>query len=535
MSYHGGAEKRINTYTHNDQGTPVLATLKDGGWVTSWASSGEDGDGYGIYHQRFDADGSKHGGETHASTTDKDVQFEPSIAALSNGGWVETWSSRDSLATSFEIYQQAFNASGKKVGEETRVNDVIGGEQSNSEVTAVKGGGWVVTWQTQDAHEDGFDIHQQIYDKSGHTVGDETLVNTVAKSDQFDADVAGLKTGGWVVTWSSYGHKNDTSGIYQQLFKADGTALGDEHRVNTHKPGNQYHSDVTVLNDGSYVVTWESQDQDGDDYGIYQQHFDAGGDKIGHEQRVNSHTALDQKAPDTAALSNGGWVVAWESDDQDGNAFGIYAQAYHADGTKDGKEFRVNQHTNSEQMDPSVTALAHGKFVVSWESYDVDGDEGAIMQRVFKPGQQAASDQHHDAPRLLLPTPVINGTADDDVLIGKDYREIVHGKGGNDTINAGGGNDTLDGGKGNDLLIGGDGKNLFIFKTGCGHDTVRGFFDGDRIDLSQVAHIDSFQDLMDHHATQVGADVMIDAGGGDTLFIRHANLGQLDAGDFLFG
>jgi hypothetical protein len=32
----------------------------------------------------------------------------------------------------------------------------------------------------------------------------------------------------------------------------------------------------------------------------------------------------------------------------------------------------------------------------------------------------------------------------------------------------------------------------------------------------------------------VGADVYIDAGDGDTLFIRHATLGLLDTGDFAF-
>jgi hypothetical protein len=535
MSYKGGAEKRINTYTLDNQGAPQLARLKDGGWVASWVSSGEDGDSDGIYHQRFNADGSKRGGETHVSTTTEDRQFEPAITALSDGGWLETWSSRDTLATSFEIYQQAYNANGKKVGQETRVNDMTAGEQSNSEVTALKGGGWVVTWQTEDDHEDAFDIHQRVYDKTGAAIGEETLVNTVAKSDQFDADVAGFRNGGWVVTWSSYGHKGDASGIFQQIFKTDGTALGGEHRVNSHKAGNQYDSDVAVLKDGSYLVSWESQDQDGSDYGIYQQRFDADGDKLGQERRVNTHTALDQKAPDVAALANGGWVVAWQSDNQDGNAYGIYAQAYHADGSKDGKEFRVNQHTNSEQMDPSVTALEDGRFVVSWQSYDVDGDEGAIMQRIFKPGQQdAVAAQHSDAAKLVL-KPIIDGTNQDDTLQGKDYAEIFRGKAGNDTISGRGGNDTLDGGTGNDLLVGGDGKDLFIFKTGYGHDTVRGFFDGDRIDLSKVDSIAAFDDLMTNHASQVGADVYIDAGDGDTLFIRHALKVQLEAGDFIFG
>lgn len=386
MAYSGGKEKRVNTYTAHDQDAPAVARLKDGGWVVTWASSGEDGDGYGIYHQRFNADGSKHGGETHVSTTTKDVQAEPAITALASGGWIETWSSRDKLATSFEIYQQAYDADGSKHGGETRVNQLTADEQSNSHVTALKGGGWVVTWQTLATHgNDQFDIHQRVYDADGNALGGEVAVNTLTASDQFDSDVTALKNGGWVVTWTSYAHKNDFSGIYQQVFKPNGEAQGGETHVNVHTDDNQYRPASTTLTDGSYVVTWQSQDQDGSGYGIYQRHFDDNGDAIGGEKRVNSHTASDQDTPDIASLSDGGWVVTWQSDGQDGNAYGIYAQAYNADGSKDGHEIRINQHTNSEQMDPTVAGLEHGRFVISWKSYDIDGDEGAIMQRVFSP------------------------------------------------------------------------------------------------------------------------------------------------------
>lgn len=531
MAYKGGKETRVNSYTLGDQHMPAVAALKDGGWLVTWASEGEDGDQDGVYQQRYDADGSKHGGEKHVSTTTADVQFEPAITALPNGGWVETWSSRDKLATSFEIYQQAYGADGKRLGGETRVNTETAGEQSHSAVTALKDGGWVVTWQTQSDHGDNFDIHQRAYGKNGKPLGGEVTVNTVAASDQFDADVAALKNGGWIVTWSSYGHQNDFSGIYRQAYNADGTPAGDEMRVNTHTAGNQYHSTVTSLADGSYVVAWDSQDQDGSGDGIYQQHFDIDGDKIGGEKRVNTHTALDQQAPDIAALSNGGWVVTWQSDNQDGNTGGIYTQVYHADGSKDGKEFRVNQHTNSEQLDPSVTALKHGGFVIEWQSYDIDGDKGAVMQRVFKPVSNAAPDSAHFIP-IIIPEPEIDGTKHDDTLTGKDDAEIFHGKGGKDTINAGGGNDRLDGGRGDDLLIGGDGKDTFVFKTGYGHDTIRGFFDGDRVDFSHLDSLKNFDDVVSH-ADQIGPDVMIDCG-GDTLFIRHAWLGQLSADDFIF-
>jgi hypothetical protein len=528
MTYTGMKEKRVNQYITDNQGKPEVAALKDGGWVVSWTSYGEDGSQAGIYQQRYKADGSKKGGETLVPTTTTNNQDMSDIASLKDGGWVVTWSSKSSdINTGYQIRLQAYNADGTKQGVETQANTTTVGEQSHSKVTGLSNGGWVVTWQSQGEDGDGhFDIHQQAYSGTGQKVGSETVVNTVVTSDQFDSSVSALDDGGWVVTWAAYGHNNDFSGIYQQVFDENGVKDGGEVHVNKFTTGNQYDPEVTVLKDGGWVVTWQSNEQDGDGYGIFQQRFNEDGSKEGGEKQVNKHTAWDQDTADIAALSDGGWVVTWQSDRQDGSAYGIYAQVYNADGTRNGKEFRVNQHANSEQEDPSVAALKNGKFVVTWQSYDVDGDEGAVMQRVFKPDNNAS-------PTLQL-MPVIDGTKNADTLTGKDISELLLGKGGNDVLRGMGGNDVLNGGAGNDTLIGGDGNDRFIFKTGYGTDTVRGFFEGDRIDLSQVDGITDFEDMLENHAHQLGADVYIDAGNGEVLWIRHALLGQLAEEDFKF-
>ncbi|MNO77407.1 hypothetical protein D3C76_685150 [compost metagenome] len=48
---------RVNSTTGDDQDTPTVAGLSDGGYVVSWMSYGQDGSGWGIYSQRFDANG----------------------------------------------------------------------------------------------------------------------------------------------------------------------------------------------------------------------------------------------------------------------------------------------------------------------------------------------------------------------------------------------------------------------------------------------------------------------------------------------
>lgn len=525
MAYSGAKEKRVNSTKAGNQSDPEVAALHSGGWVATWSSYGQDGSGYGVYQQRYNADGSKAGGETVVPTTTTGPQHYSDIASLGDGGWVVTWSSRPALdANGFEIRMQAYNADGTKQGTEVQVNATVLNDQTMSNVIGLDTGGWVVVWQSE--NNDGVtDIYQQRYNSSGAKLGSETVVNTVTVSDQFNPAIARLDGGRWVVAWSSYGHAGDASGIYAQIFNADGTRSGGEIHVNTYTPGNQYDPEVTTLANGDFVVTWQSQGQDGSGYGIYQQRFGADGSADGVERRVNKKTGYDQDTADVAALSTGGYVVTWQSDRQDGSAYGIYGQVYDDAGKKIGKEFRVNKHTGSEQVDCSVTGLDNGRFVVTWQSYGKDGDQGAIMQRVFS----------DTGKKLILDLrPVIEGNGKDNTLTGKDIGEKFYGKGGDDTINGRGGNDRIDGGKGNDLLIGGDGKDVFVFRTGYGGDTIRGFFQGDRIDLRGLDGVEDFDDLMASHAVQAGSAVRIDGPDGDVLYIRHAMLGLLDESDFIF-
>ncbi len=81
--------------------------------------------------------------------------------------------------------------------------------------------------------------------------------------------------GGWIVVWEGYGDQPgspDTYGIYQQLFRSDGTKLGSETLVNTTVDGQQAHPSVTVLVGGDWIVTWDGNGV-GDDTGIYMRRF----------------------------------------------------------------------------------------------------------------------------------------------------------------------------------------------------------------------------------------------------------------------
>ncbi|QFT92010.1 Bifunctional hemolysin/adenylate cyclase precursor [Roseovarius sp. THAF9] len=143
------------------------------------------------------------------------------------------------------------------------------------------------------------------------------------------------------------------------------------------------------------------------------------------------------------------------------------------------------------------------------------------------------------------------GGGGNDTMRGGDDNTNFFGQLGNDLIEAGGGDDRIggnagfdiiDGGAGNDLMFGDFNADTFVFQNGHGVDTI-GDFDAlntfERIDLSAVSTITSLADLdlgsaSTGAATQMGADVEIDTGGGNLIILNNVSIGDLDATDFLF-
>ena len=141
---------------------------------------------------------------------------------------------------------------------------------------------------------------------------------------------------------------------------------------------------------------------------------------------------------------------------------------------------------------------------------------------------------------------ILRGGSQDDTLFGGEGNDKLFGGTGRDELNGGngddqlfgrGGFDILNGGEGDDILEGGIQADQFIFEGAFGNDTITDFAatnNAERINLSAVDAITDFQDLIDNHMSQVGADVVIDDGLGNTITLQSVLLSDLDAVDFVF-
>lgn len=369
-----GSEFLVNTYTTSAQQSSSIAIDSDGDFVLVWESE-KDGSIFGVYGQRYNASGIAQGSEFQVNTYTTSVQGKPSVAMDSDGDFVVVWQSYNQDGNGYGIYGQRYNASGITQGGEFRINTFTTDEQNNPSVAMDSDGDFVVTWQSssQDGNES---VYGQRYNALGVAQGLEFRINT-SLFYQNNPSLAMDSDGDFVVTWQGYGQEGSYYGIYGQRYNASGVAQGAEFRVNTYTTNYQINSSVAMDSDGDFVVTWQSRSQDGNQEGIYGQRYNASGVAQGSEFRVNTYTTSVQSKPSVAMDSDGDFVVTWQSG-QDGDGYGIYGQRYNASGVAQGSEFLINTYITNSQTNSSTALSNNGSFVVTWQSNGQDGSQGGI-------------------------------------------------------------------------------------------------------------------------------------------------------------
>jgi autotransporter passenger strand-loop-strand repeat protein len=347
-----GGEFLVNTQTNGSQAAPVITSLSNGGFVISWQDQNStSGD---IRAQVYGADGSKVGGELSINSVTANNQNTPAITGLPNGGFVVAWTSQG--ANSPDVKAQVYAADGTKVGGEFLVNSTNPNfDQERASVATLANGDFIVTWN--DFRTGDWQVRGQVFHPtaSGATkVGSEIIVDTAFYNNRMVAGVTGLADGNFVISFE------DTSGeIRAQVFTATGTKVGSEFQVNTQTSGNQGFSSITALTTGGFVVTWSDEGTgDGNGSGIKAQVYDAGGNKIGGEYIVNQYTDNVQYYPTVAALANGGFVITWQDFSQklDTNSYGIVAQIFNLSNAPTAPSIV----SVTDDVSPNTGALANG-------------------------------------------------------------------------------------------------------------------------------------------------------------------------------
>ena len=110
---------------------------------------------------------------------------------------------------------------------------------------------------------------------------------------------------------------------------------------------------MTMNGSGDFVISWTSTRQDLVSTDIYVRRYNEHGQATSGEIRANSMTGNHHDTSDIAMDADGNFVVIWSAMGQDESSLGVFGQRFNAAGNPLGNEFRVNSYGHDKQFEPA--------------------------------------------------------------------------------------------------------------------------------------------------------------------------------------
>lgn len=158
-----GAEFRVNTHTTSEQRGAAVAVGDDGDFVVTWRSEGQDGSGNGVYAQRYNALGAAQGSEFQVNTFTPNHQYRVQTVMDADGDFTVVWNSFLQDGDGYGVYAQQFNAAGGPQGSEFRANSFTTNNQSFPTIAMDTDGDFVIAWASAGQDGSGDGVYAQRY------------------------------------------------------------------------------------------------------------------------------------------------------------------------------------------------------------------------------------------------------------------------------------------------------------------------------------------------------------------------------------
>jgi hypothetical protein len=263
-----GDEFQVNTSTFGSfrPQNPAVAADAQGNFVVVWNY-------YSYYDRiagrRYDAAGNSIGEDFVVNTSTTYWGLEPAVAMDGAGRFVVVWQYgfRGCYGDAFEVLGQRYDAAGSRIGGEFLVStSTVNYYEGQPAVVADSEGDFVVVWGSGSADlgygQFFLDVLGQRYDAAGSPIGGEFVVSAQSSYDGRPAVTAG--TGGeFIVVWQS-GQFNLPQpvelDVFAQRYDPAGKPIGDAFRVNTYTSQRQERATVAFNSGGDFVVIWQDSE-----------------------------------------------------------------------------------------------------------------------------------------------------------------------------------------------------------------------------------------------------------------------------------
>lgn len=373
-----GTEFQVNVETADWQTSLAIASGGGDEFVVAWGSGKGDA-GFGVFGRRFGASSTPVGGEFPVNAEAAGDQGAEAVAMDGGGSFFVVWSEHEPYLS--EIGGRAFDAQDDPLGDDLPIATSSLTAMLAPDADAVAPQTYVVVWH--DFAEGELDVLGQRVDAVGAPIGGTFLVNSDTTGYDGFPSIAGDGSGGFVVVWEGFRPEDGSRRIFGRRFGPAGVPLGEQFPISSVTSDVESHPDVARDPDGGFVVVWHSGLRDPSYSAVFGRRFDADGTPSGDDFQVDGPEAALILEPELAIDGEGGFLVVWESDGQDGSYGGIFGRSFDASDRPAGEEFRVNTYTTGWQAFPVIAGFSSGGFVVAWESEEQDGSgSGIFAQRV---------------------------------------------------------------------------------------------------------------------------------------------------------
>lgn len=425
------SETPVNTTADGSQSHPSIAMDGDDNFIVVWQSDQNvlGGSGIDIYSRRGSFGGAFLASEELVTNADGD-QTQPTVAmnvidGSGNGRMIIAWvgpgpvssdgEPTNAIRGTFAGYDSSFAVT--PIHSDFVIPTEVQKDQVEPDVAMAGDGSFVAVWQSEGGQGTGSDLFFQQFDSTGAAVGTEiSPVNTTLKEPQRYPEVAMDSGGKFLVVWQSQGQDSRSWGIVGRAFNSSGVG-GAEFLVNVNQQGPQTLPAVASNDSGRTIVAWNGpfvpthggtegeeegvEGEGGHQPSVFARIFSDTGtgsvppgtdalNKNGYEFQIASVDASEDVPASAAALTDGSYMVVWQSfgEAEDLSGYGVYGQHIASDGTLLGSKFLINSTTLGYQSNPVVTALPEGGFVVAWQgevrgALDTDPSQYDIFARMF--------------------------------------------------------------------------------------------------------------------------------------------------------
>lgn len=387
-----GSQVRLNgPNLSSDLRLPHVTSVGGSGeFVVAWGYNAGNSvsPNWDAYVQKFDASGVAIDSPVRLgdlTTTYSNVTTDYQIVALgSDGSYAVVWN--EASATGFNIYAQRFD------GDNVAVGSIISFDGDfydfDFDVEAVgSSGAFAVAWEAGGDHR----VHAQLVDASGDKGALYTSVRGTSTTNMsgFFPEIFALNDGKYGMVWTGYASGSVNFQLFNADGSVSGSVTSWTPTLPpgyTQYPVFQNPEALMINSSGDFVLAIVGQNQSPGYYDVFVQKYNASGVAQGSLITLSEvHSLISPPSLNLVQLVGGDYVLTWWGAESASGDFSVFVQQVRADGTLVGNNVKLESPTRLDGQDkePWVEALSDGGYVVAWQGQDGNPSYAANSTSVY--------------------------------------------------------------------------------------------------------------------------------------------------------